>query len=585
VWDAATEEAQVEKMLHGILARRARVSAALLALSIMARAFGASPEEESSGKPLASDAVVLRRVVDSSYAKQAEFDLSRLSQTSLDKFVVVQDGETVSHIIARLYRIADYTSAAYKSFEKAIVAKNRLLTADKVPAGIELSVPDLPAATAPDAQRIATERIPKCVQSRFGLPTCGYDFRAIRIAVDPIVIQRRAVSDADAHKLTATLESKYEVEAAPLSILFAAADAPSVSNLLSTDERSEVMALLSRAAIKPVPLFVLDDAWPDSQSFIESRAYLLDAIRIVRQKFKMGATSLRPAFASMPLGPMVGGTPSSATHAAKIKDALAPLAALDPARAHVQVVFVPLFRLQAPAQELLTEIVSIHLMARDMRAVLGIDEVPEDIRTRSLTLARQYVGRISNTGDTTLTDQVVVEALVWFARHLSQTTQRPFLMNLSWTVPNLQFQLALPADAIGLVAVAAGNDLSRVMQSRTQLAYRSSFPRDVLAVMNVDAGGAPACSSSLLETDGGSSAVAFSGWLSATTCGTSFASPRVAWLIAAREAVRSVDPNRIWVKDLLDELAALRDATKPDFNKIRFDVARFYSKEINHAGD
>lgn len=573
-------------MFHGTLARRHRRRAALLALCIGSRAFGAELDQAPLPETVPADAVVLRRVVDSAYSQRGWSYLAELAGASLQKFVTVRDGDTLSAIIAREYGTTAIASPAYGSIEKFIVDANGLQTADKVGAGIQLNIPDLPAETAPDAQVPVQTRVPRCSRSSLGTLSCRFLSRIEFMRLDPLVIQRRAVSQDDARALIAVPGSRYEVEAAPLPIVLAAGEPHAAGAPLSAAEMASVSALLSsRKAIKPVPLFVLDDAWPDSQSFIESRAYLLDAIRTVRERLKMGASSLRPAFATMPLGAMTGGGDASASHAAKIKAALDSLGALDPGHSHVRLVFIPLLRVQPPVEELLTEIVAIRLMTRDMRADLGFSPVSDQMRDRCLSLARQYVRRISDSSARTVTDQVVLEAVVWLARHISETTKRPFLLNLSWTVPNLQFDLALPNDALGLVAVAAGNDLTPVMQSRTQLAYRSSFPRDVLAVMNVDANGAPACSSSLLETGGGATAVAFDGWLSATTCGTSFASPRVAWLIAAREAIREVDPDRIWVRDLLDELVAMRDPAKANYNKIRFDVTRFYNKETGHADD
>jgi len=568
---------------HYALPMRPSILLALLGASISTPCLsqGAAPMVEEV-TPLSENSVVLRRRLNTNYAGQPFLALLPQVQATPSRSVVVAPGETISGLIAREYSVSQPAATdTYRAFRDAIVAQNKLLSADKLIAGQVLSVPDVPKATDPTQKSILKTKALKC-REVLGQMKCSWQTLGIRVPVNPIFIQRKEVSDEESSKILAIEGSGWEIESRLVDIQFAADAGSKPSRFLSSREESALHEFFKRPPLQRVPLFVLDDVWPDGQSFIDSKAFLFDAARLIRVKYQMGPSALAPALA-MRQFVTSDEQAASGSHARSIKHAIAPLTDLDPTFTHVRPVYLPLFRLQSPADDVLIELTTIHLMARDMGPTLGYQEVPEDIRKKALKNARAYVQRISNKKERTTSDQIVVESLVWFARHWSIVAQQPFLMNFSWTVPNLSQNLSLPTDAFGLVVVAAGNDRRLVAASKVQLAYRSVFPRDVLAVMNVDTTGTPDCSSSLLDIDGQSTVVSFGGQVSDTTCGTSFAAPRVAWLIAARAAGRKVDPAKNWTRDLLIELGSLYDASRDNYNKIRFDVVRFYNKEVPNA--
>jgi hypothetical protein len=151
---------------------------------------------------------------------------------------------------------------------------------------------------------------------------------------------------------------------------------------------------------------------------------------------------------------------------------------------------------------------------------------------------------------------------------------------MSWTTPDQWFQPNVPEGFYGLFVAAAGNipALNIYSDPRQQFAARSKSPGDVLAVMNTDENGSPVCDSSVFGNDlTDVFGVAFPGYLgpAPTDCGTSFSAPRVAWLIAAREAVK--DPPAApadWQTALRRELLDHRT------NGAGYARARFVPEEV-----
>jgi hypothetical protein len=106
----------------------------------------------------------------------------------------------------------------------------------------------------------------------------------------------------------------------------------------------------------------------------------------------------------------------------------------------------------------------------------------------------------------------------------------------------------------------------------------------MLAVMNIGADGKAACDSSLLEVSNDVFGVAYDGALSPTVCGTSFAAPRVAWLVAAREAMTEAPADAAhWRANLHREITGMRDPHATNFNRMRFNTKQAFDKlTANH---
>jgi hypothetical protein len=112
---------------------------------------------------------------------------------------------------------------------------------------------------------------------------------------------------------------------------------------------------------------------------------------------------------------------------------------------------------------------------------------------------------------------------------------------MSWTVENHVLEFGPDPDSLGVSLAATGNDSKDVIQDQVYLAYRGkAAPGDVLAVMNTDGSGTLLCGSGTLPTADPSAffGLAYDGRFVAdgAKCGTSFSTPRVAWLLALRQA-------------------------------------------------
>jgi len=136
------------------------------------------------------------------------------------------------------------------------------------------------------------------------------------------------------------------------------------------------------------------------------------------------------------------------------------------------------------------------------------------------------------------TDKAIVDAVVNFLHLYSMASERPHYLSMSWTTPNLTMASLFRPNGYGLWFAAAGNNPNINVQAREiQYAARSSDPGDVVAVLNTVSAG---CATSTLSSDPALPVLgfAFPGRVDEKHCGTSFSAPRVAWLLAAKEAVK-----------------------------------------------
>jgi hypothetical protein len=150
-----------------------------------------------------------------------------------------------------------------------------------------------------------------------------------------------------------------------------------------------------------------------------------------------------------------------------------------------------------------------------------------------------------------ITDKAVLDAVWEIAQAASEDDDSFFVVNESWTVPTGAIGFA-PLDAQrGIAVAAAGNTPNRDITERPFINFAGqSLTSDyIVAVMNMNASGALQCNSSFVGAPfADTRAVGFDGTI-AKDCGTSFSAPRVAWLIAAGEALRETDvASSLWAQ-------------------------------------
>ena len=555
-----------------------------------------------------AQATVIRQRVRADYISNPR-NVEEVLEAPLTRTVNVASHDTLSGLISRIYRVGETNAPeAYKLLASFIVKTNGLPNSDSLRKGMTLVVPDLPplAKTEPNPSnpfnavpkmsvtpRVAefsmTEKSARLVRQRSesaekNVPVVSGD---LRVGAQE-VIQLRLRTLEEAKELTAMAPSLYEVDRAPLELALEQGDKGLDSEfpVLTERERELLESLLAKPPLRPSLMIIVDDSWPSDEAFREARDFLVSAIESIREYYKMG----KPVFSRQLLAAkdtrLVEPPGPSETHGTLIKRSLAPLQALELAVRRVKVVYLPLLRSQEHAQELLGHLIAINLMVKSMGSRLR-DPVPPDVKNLATEQGVRYAGLTSSRLDSKLlkTDHAVLEAVLMFAYLYSEVVKQPFFMNMSWVVPNMHFQPFMPSDAYGLHIVAAGNEGdtvgTTVYDLKRQFACRSLLPGDMLAVMNLQPDGSPHCNSSLLSLRPEVLGLGFNGSLAGTPCGgTSFAAPRVAWLLAAREAYKprsSQDPTWQWGLDLRSELRSMRQLANIGFGQLQLDISQLFS--------
>ncbi|CAJ8624773.1 Uncharacterised protein [Burkholderia pseudomallei] len=556
-----------------------------------------------------SDYVYIRQRISANYQNAAE-KLARILVAPVEKEIYVKPGDTLSSIVSKQYKVGvSNAPAAFQLLANSIMALNRMSAGGTLQSNTNLKIPNLPplAATNPNPNNQNND-IPKLsIQSDILLkqpnlsqpgaptpPNVIFD-EGRKGAQEVVMIQR--VTRAYAQQLVYQSPGQTQVMSDLIPINFAQASVPATAQnmpapFLSGDDATMLRNKLASAAKKHPVLIIFDDAWPDDASFVSARNFFVQAITEVRQHYMMGSANFPQSVMDAKGVSSNTGEVSSASHASLIKRSLMPLQTLEPTGGRVSVIFLPLFNEEPVAAELFTQLIEMDLDAKHMAALLGFDAVPPDVVKGNRKIAEQIVKAISSKASDAPpeTDQALIAAMLTFCELYSNSVKQPYVLNMSWTTPNMEFPIEIPEDGFGIDVVAAGNEGdsrgTTVYQLNRQFASRSlTPPGDMLAVMNIRDDGTPDCMSSLLVTDRELLGFSFPGRLSDTKCGTSFSAPRVAWLIAAHEAM-TPQPQDVssWKSDLYKKLISIRDLSSKNYNKIRLNIESLFNDVSNSGG-
>jgi hypothetical protein len=138
-----------------------------------------------------------------------------------------------------------------------------------------------------------------------------------------------------------------------------------------------------------------------------------------------------------------------------------------------------------------------------------------------------------------------------------------------------QYSVKYQNPQYGVVTAAAGNTNGGT--SLLDFAQRSAGSADTMAIIDMTANG-PAPTSTLLAPNliDMSLAAGFDGLVTDDIPGTSFAAPRIAWFLAAGEAVRKAPlVLKLWGPALPFVLRSLRDNAATGYGKLLFDPIRY----------
>lgn len=532
-----------------------------------------------------AETILVRRVVPANLHE--ELDVSKFKSIvakSLPLAVTVGRNDTLSGLISKKFRISQgWTPAAYAETLSHVMASNNIEnpTSD-LKIGQQISLPDLPVT----AQIAKVKNNPELTNSRMSvLRQWGAQEKALisknstnlaPAGVEGSELQLREILISDLHLLSTpksntTLEklrenSDYEVLQERMSV--ALAQTPDVVNslsLLSTPEVNFLSSFLARQPTTKPLLVILDDGWPSQPDFLHAAKFVIDASREIRQKFGLQDTTHGDSKNLKELeSQYMQGTqfcdqtceyPNLKTHAAMIRKSLSEFTDIDTS-SRVEVMYLPLNKAQLFSENILTEIVQVALLADSVVDGLvlnapGVKPPPDKKRgAPGFASAESDAAKIlrptylsnpqkiySGTEMSTETDKGIIDSVVNFLWLYSMASQRPHFLSMSWTAPQLKYSPLFRPNGYGLWFAASGNNPSINVQSDAiQFAARSSDPGDVLAVENLSS----ACPSSKLTDDFEINVLglAFPGRITSGLCGSSFSTPRVAWLLAAKEAIK-----------------------------------------------
>ncbi|KRB79687.1 hypothetical protein ASE00_18390 [Sphingomonas sp. Root710] len=537
------------------------------------------------------DSVVIRQRVNAAYEKAPETFKKDLAAAG-ERTIVVQPGDSPSSIISRQFAVGvSNAPQAYALLERALLTRNEIATKG-LPVGSEIRIPDLPrlALSKPNPLK-AWNGIPKIAMRLGGgaamdggtpVTASPLDVSDVGRPAAQAVSIYRTTSVEDAQQAMAASPDTVSLEMAILQIDFsdgASAGQAQEFSLSPSDEKLVRSKISGPAKQLPV-LIILDDSWPDDDAFREARDFFQQSIDTIREKYRVVDDKIDTAIWKQADAPWLRPKPS-VLHSAEIKEALEGLQALETSGPRVRVIYVPLFALQKGAAAVFRQIIALD-QAIILRNGSFDDPAPSDVLSKSREFAASAVERIGKATDLDIqkTDVALVQSIFAFCQHYGATFRQPCFVNTSWTVPAFRLQPRMPDAYYGTIVAAAGNkgDKSDIYGNNVQFAARSmSPPGDVLAVMNIDAAGAPACESSVFGPDNlDVFGLGFSGQLK-NGCGTSFASPRVAWLLAAREAMRlPATDYRKWRNSLWKEVTSSLNPTAAGYDRRRLRLDKFF---------
>jgi len=348
---------------------------------------------------------------------------------------------------------------------------------------------------------------------------------------------------------------------------------------LSPADATELGKMMGEAK-RQTSVFVLDTGWPSQAAYQYSRNALHEVFDFIwSSKLK-----LKP--------PVRGGAapfqePSN-SHVKSIELALQEFEQQDP-KDMVRVVYMPLTKEQG-ARPMLIELLQLNYLynlafkSRFSTAPTGVDV------KRAREAAEAVVdGTIPAvwSGQEVKTDKAVIDAILALGKSFAESKQGAFFVNESWTTHSEAFQVYYPSPLRGLVVAAVGNSNEDVIHAFRDFASRSLLHKDTVAVLNTDASGTRLCCTSVLApgVENETFAVGFDGRVTSATCdggcGTSFASPRVAWLLGASESLRMTTLDAAtWQLTEFQRLRGLRDATKTGLGTFWLGPLQIIKREI-----
>jgi len=389
-----------------------------------------------------------------------------------------------------------------------------------------------------------------------------------------------------------------------------AAEAGAVgAGVVTSSLADSIRARLAAPIRQHVPLIVVESAWPDAPTADTSCRRVFSILDTLRVRWGLGPATERACAAGDYHDPLY-------THSALVAASLHSVEGLAPPGV-VDVAIIPMSRDQGAAP-LLRELIRVSEILSDKVAVLkdslrlrdsvmaicqlnvGLERtfprcvaalpidtsrtrVANDIATSFVKSLPDRIAQIPGTHDFESGSMILSDLFPVLAAYTLVRETGAFV-STSWIVPSLIGSQFLPVTATPtvLLAAATGND-NRVVNTNEapiEFARWSVTTKQVLAVMDQDSVGGRACKSSMVDSTPSllltTNVVGFDGDIDRNECGTSFSTPRVAWLLAADEATRPGPlPIANWAGLLSGRLLIARSGTRDSLRLVHLDPLRF----------
>jgi hypothetical protein len=494
----------------------------------------------------------------------------------------------------------------YTLLERAILRMNKVAKPEDLPSGGEIEIPYIPKKALVDFNTLKTmNRVPSIAEFSAEIlkPTVSQPLSTaeVNIAEPPKVLaEGRPATQSQSVELEIPQELVPQImqDSAfttladadvfnfmlPVQLAGSGASSPDHSQdhaVLSDDQHKLISGLLASKAQRDAILFVLDTGWPDPDTYRQSQSDLSTIIAKVWMDY----------FHQPPPTRTIGAFPGNPTnpHCGNIQRALGELTALD-SNKRIKIIYIPLTKEQnasATLADLLqTKYLYWLMKPSKFAAAPRKSDVQEARKWAEQTVDKFFPEKW--VGDDVHTDKSVLDSILVLGQAYTEKLNTVFFVNESWTVPHDEYFIAFESPQRGAILAAAGNSGTNINTGFVDFAERCLLNKDTIAVVNARADqpddGLLCCSSKVdprnLDV---AFAVAFDGEISGQTCsslcGTSFSAPRVAWLLAADEVLRSSNLDITqWALSLQQRLTALRDQQATGYKKMILDVTGFFGQ-------
>jgi hypothetical protein len=341
---------------------------------------------------------------------------------------------------------------------------------------------------------------------------------------------------------------------------------------LTTERKNKIAQLLRTQSQRSPVLFILDTGWPSFAAYAQSRETLYKVLDSVWTSKFATPFSHAPAMKTISL--------ASNEHCRCIDRALKELQDLQqgqPASKKIQLVYVPMTREQG-ASTILTDLLQTSALLQRLIAGEGTlnNTIIRGTRAYAGSLVRKYYPA-QWSGQEVRTDKSLMDAILLIGQAYAEQENTVFFANESWTVEHGgKYYVQYQTPQYGMVTSAAGNDGTTNL---LDFAQRSASAKDTMAVINMTGNGVDRTSTRLEDQNVDvAMAAGFDGLVTDDISGTSFSAPRIAWFLAAGEAVRTKPLlGKQWAIDLWKQLVLMRDPHATGNQKLLFDPVNYIS--------